>query len=117
MYIVARKDVGSNMELRNASAEYGFRILSKISGYKLYSNSVTWLMKVPSRMGDMDLVRRFYQTEPMYIRSDNEIPSEVDGAKVYIEIGGSKDTIGYGFITEVLEEHHIGFDILDVKTL
>jgi len=117
MYIVARKDDGTNSELRNASVEYGFRVLSKVTGYPLYSSTFTWLMKVPERMGNMDLARRFYITEPRYIRSENDIPSEVEGANVYKALGGSKDTIGYGFITDTLEEHDVGYDLLTVKSI
>ena len=118
MFIVATKvDQGDNMEIANASVEYAFRVASKVTGAKLYSNSYTWIMRVQPKLGDMDLVRKFYIYEPKYIRCDSEIPSEVDGAKFYKELGGTKDTMGYGFLTDVLEEHHVHFDLIDTMAL
>jgi len=118
MIIVATKlRDGANMEIGNASVEYAFRVVSKITGAKLYSNTNTWVMRVPARLGDMDLVRKFYIYEPKYIRCDSDIPSEVKGAEFYKSLGGSKDTIGYGFLTDVLEEHFVPFDLIDVVSL
>lgn len=105
------------MDIANSSTEYAFRVVSKITGAHLYSNTNSWVMRVPAKLGDMDLVRKFYITEPKYIAYENDIPSEVDGAKVYKELGGSKDTIGYGFLTDVLEEHHVPYDLIDVVAL
>lgn len=118
MFIVAvKKTGGMNEEIANASAEYAFRVLSKVTGARLYSTSHSWVMRVPTKLGDMDLVRKFFIVEPKYIRSDNDIPSEVEGANYYKSIGGSKDTIGYGFITDVLDEHYIDYDLIDVTAL
>jgi hypothetical protein len=114
MFIVATKlKSGDNMDIANASVEYAFRVVSKVTGAKLYSMTNTWVMRVPPKLGDMDLVRKFYIYEPKYIRTDNDIPSEVEGAKFYKEIGGSKDTMGYGFLKDVLEEHYVPFDLID----
>ena len=118
MFIVATKlRDGANMEIGNASVEYAFRVVSKVTGAKLYSNTNSWVMRVPPKLGDMDLVRKFYIIEPKYIRCDSEIPSEVDGAKFYKELGGSKDSMGYGFLTDVLEEHHVPYDLIDTVAL
>lgn len=117
MYIVARKDVGPNSDLKNSSAEYAFRIISKLTGNKLYSNTYTWVMKVPDKLGNMDIVRKFYVYEPMYIENENQIPNENDGLKTLKREGGTKENIGYGFITEVLVEHSIAFDRIDAEVL
>lgn len=118
MFIVATKlTSGANMEIANASVEYAFRIVSKVTGAKLHSKSFSWVMRVPAKLGDMDLVRKFYITEPKYIRCDSDIPSEVEGAKIYKELGGSKDTIGYGFLTDVLEEHNVPYDLIDENSI
>lgn len=118
MFIVATKlKSGDNMDIANASVEYAFRVVSKVTGAKLYSNTNTWVMRVPPKLGDMDLVRKFYIIEPKYIRCDSDIPSEVNGAKFYKELGGSKDTVGYGFLTDVLEEHNVPYDLIDSVAL
>lgn len=118
MFIVAVKAKGgTNEEIANASVEYAFRVVSKVTGARLYSNTGSWVMRVPNRLGDMDLVRRFYITEPKYIRNDSDIPSEVEGAKVYKSLGGNKDTMGYGFLTDVLEEHNVQYDLIDAVAL
>ncbi|MCK9577388.1 MAG: hypothetical protein WC936_07175 [Candidatus Nanoarchaeia archaeon] len=118
MYIiVARKDVGPNSDLKNSSVEYAFRVVSKITGYKLYSNTYTWFMKVPEKLGNMDVVRKFYIYEPLYIENDNEIPSELTGVETFKREGGTKENVGFGFLTFAMEEHSIAYDKLDVKSL
>ena len=118
MFIVAvKKKDGANAEIANASVEYAFRVMSKITGARLYSNSHTWVMRVPNKLGDMDVVRKYFIYEPKYIRCDNDIPNESDGVKTYKEQGGSKDTMGYGFIKDVLDEHYVDYDMLDVMAL
>lgn len=118
MFIVATKlENGENVEIANASVEYAFRVVSKLTGAKLYSNSFTWVMRVPPKLGDMDLVRKFYIYEPKYIRCDTDIPSEIDGAEFYKSLGGTKDTVGFGFLTDVLEEHNVHYDLIDAKAL
>lgn len=118
MFIVATKiKDGANVDIANSSVEYAFRVVSKITGAKLYSTKNTWVMRVPPKLGDMDLVRKFYIYEPKYIRCDTDIPSEVDGAKFYKELGGTKESVGYGFLTDVLEEHNVPYDLIDVMAL
>lgn len=118
MFIVAvKKTDGTNAEIANASAEYAFRVMSKITGARLYSNTNTWVMRVPNKLGDMDIVRKYFIYEPKYIRTDNDIPNESEGVNTYKSQGGSKDTMGYGFIKDVLDEHYISYDIIDVMAL
>lgn len=117
MYIIAVKlRDGSNEEIANASAEYAFRVLSDITGKRLYSNENTWVMKIPDKIGDMDAVRQYYKYEPMYIRTDNDIPPTSDGVATFLKFA-PKDMIGYGFITDVLDEHRIPFDLIKEKTI
>lgn len=118
MFIVAiKKKEGANAEIANASVEYAFRVMSKITGARLYSNTHSWVMRVPNKLGDMDIVRKYFIYEPKYIRCDNDIPNEADGVKTYKDQGGSKDTMGYGFIKDVLDEHYVDYDMLDVMAL
>lgn len=117
MYLVGVKVEGEHADVKNSSIEYALRVISRVSGYKLYSGTFSWVLKVADKMGDMDLVRQFYIEEPLYIFNENLIPSDVEGAKLYKKLGGSKDTIGYGFATHVFEEHNVGYDLIDTKIL
>lgn len=118
MFVVAVKlKQGANAEIANASVEYAFRVMSKITGAHLYSLTNTWVMRVPEKLGDMDVVRKYFIYEPLYIRTDNDIPNEEEGAKTYKEQGGSKATMGYGFITHVLDEHRVPFDLINSVAL
>lgn len=117
MYVVAVKlKTGDNAEIANASAEYAFRVLSELTGKKLYSNDNTWVMKIPDKLGDMDAVRQYYKYEPMYIRTDNDIPMTSEGVSTFLRFA-PKDMVGNGFILEVLDEHRIPFDLIKEKAL
>lgn len=112
MYIVAVKDTGPYQDIANASSEYAFRVFSKVTRYKLHNNQNTWVIKCPDKLGNMDIVRKYFTYNPKYIRTYNDIPNENEGAESYLSFGGSKDTIGYGFLTDVLDEHKIRYDMI-----
>lgn len=117
MYIVAVKLFNTpNAEIANASVEYAFRVLSKLTGKKLYSTQNSWVMKCPDKLGDMDAVRSYYKYEPKYIRDVNHIPNESQGVETYLKYG-DKATVGYGMLYDVLQEHRVPYDIIEEKSL
>jgi hypothetical protein len=114
--LVAGKDTGmggTNDIMRNSSAEFALRVICKMHGYKLHSGRKTWACKIPDYIGDVDMVRKFYQHFDTYIQSPNQIPNEDDAIRYWTEkIGGTTTDMGYGLITHVLDAHNIQYDII-----
>lgn len=117
MYLIASKaDSGANQDILNASVEYSLRVLSKLTNKPLYSEENHWVMKVPDKLGNMDYVRQFYKYEPMYIRSYNDMPTAEHGAEFYLTIG-PKESVGFGLVERVLNEHRVKYSLIKEKSI
>ena len=104
--------------MANASAEFAFRVLCANYGYKLWAGEHTWVCKVPDKLGDMELRKKFFQNYPEYIENFSLIPNELEAVKYYRDtLKGSQDSMGFGFLKETLETHNIPYDCFVTKVI
>jgi len=117
VFIVACKDYSPNMDIKNASVEFAFRVAGKIWGKQMYSGKNTWVIKAPDYRGNQHKVHDFYTRWPAMIPDWNKIPSEDEAAEYFLNKLGPKEELGYGFLVYILEKYGMKYDMTERKTL
>ena len=104
-------------DLPDASAEFACRVLAKATNRKIYSLKNGIVMKVPKTEGDSEIIRKFFQKYPQYVVNYSRIPNEVECVEyIKTDLGGTSK-LGYRFVTSVLDNNRVKYDLIDAESL
>jgi len=115
LLIVLKPQLGDSREhARNCSVQYAMQILGLAINKKVHIKDKIMYMKVPDRLGDMDLVRRIWLTFRRSVPNLTQMPDAqevIDAFKDEILIDRK---LGFGIVKNVLEEQKVQYELCDL---
>lgn len=115
MIIIPRIPEGADGgEHRNATATCVMQLLSAFTKKKVYITSKYLYGRVPSHMGNMDVVRKIRNVYKLNPYSHVEIPNIEEVAEfARNKLGARTSDFGYGLVTAMLDEMEIGYEMVE----
>ena len=114
MFIIVHR---TGKDLPDASAEFACRVLAGVTNRELLSLANGLVLKVPEHEGDSELIRKFFQKYPRFIPNYSRMPNEIEAIEYINSDLGGVAKIGYRFLTSVLDDNRVKYDIINRNTL
>lgn len=110
MYIMIHR---TGKDLPDASAEFAARVLAKATNKEILSLNNGIFMKIPAKEGDSEVTRKFFQRYPKFIPNYSRMPDESEAVEYLLNELDGKIKVGYRFLTQVLDDNRVKYDLID----
>ena len=114
MFIIVHR---TGKDLPDASAEFACRVLAGVTNRELLSLANGLVLKVPEHEGDSELIRKFFQKYPKFITNYSRMPNEIEAIEYINSDLGGVAKVGYRFLTSVLDDNRVKYDLINRNTL
>jgi hypothetical protein len=115
LLIVLKPKQGDAREhTRRCTVQYAMQILALATKKKLHIKDKIMYMKVPERLGDMDLVRRIWLKFRKTVPNDVQMPNAQEVIDAFKDEIINEGKLGWGIVKKALEEQAIGYELCDL---
>jgi len=101
-------------EIRTCTAQYVLQILSLATKKKLYVKDKIMYMRVPERLGDMDLVRRIWLKFRRTVPNRAQMPDAQEVITAFNDEIINEGKLGFGIVKNVLDEQKVPYELCDL---